>query len=84
MSITPKTNYSLKLRQYIGQVELTSFEQTDSFMRYRVFGEALETLAREGFDEQEARVASRYLSIRMRQTKPENIGCASGEAGEAD
>ena len=76
--------YSSDLYQYIGIVELTAFQSRDSFARYDIFHRALELLSRENFPKEELQLARSFLENRIRETKPCNIGIASGEAGEAD
>lgn len=76
--------YSLGLCQYIGKIELRASQSRDSFGRYMVFCDALEKLSNERLPEKESILARELLTTRARETKPWNIGCASGEAGEAD
>jgi hypothetical protein len=76
--------YSPELCQYLGKIELDASQARDSFARYMVFNSALESLSRAGLPDEDSRLARGVLQTRARETKPWNIGCASGEAGEAD
>ena len=76
--------YSQGLCQYLGRIELQASQAEDSFARYMVFNNALESLSSEGLSQEDSRLAREVLATRARNTKPSNIGCASGEAGEAD
>ncbi|MBI2499531.1 hypothetical protein HYV88_04790 [Candidatus Woesearchaeota archaeon] len=76
--------YSQALCQYLGQIELKASQSGDSFARYLCFYDALDSLACKGLSEEDSRLARDILRNRARETKPWNIGSASGEAGEAD
>lgn len=76
--------YSPELYQYIGKIELKASQSINQFGRYTVFCDALESLSSEGLPKEESRLARELLITRARETKPDNIGCASGEDGEAD
>ena len=80
----PENQYSPDLCRYVGQVEIESSRIKDPFERYTCFCNALESLGRAGLSEQDSRIARKLLHNRARETRPGNIGCASGEAGEAD
>ena len=76
--------YSPKLCQYLGRIELNASQSRDSFARYMVFNNALWSLSSQGLPEEDSRLARDILRTRARETKPYNIGCASGETGETD
>jgi len=76
--------YSEELYRYVGKIELDAFSAKDSFSRYMVFNNALEILSSQVKDEVGRALVKDYLEKRIRETKQTNIGCASGEAGEAD
>lgn len=76
------------LCSYIGRVELEAYksgrQNGEDYRRYMVLRTALENLAEAKLSSEDAKLASQYLTLRVKETKPSNIGCASGEAGEAD
>lgn len=76
--------YSMRLCLYLGRLELDAFQAKNSFARYMVFRDALDSVSRSGLLPEESKLARKVLSIRADDTRPSNIGCASGEAGEAD
>ncbi len=76
--------YSDALTEYIGRTELLAARKSDGFDRYMCFFNALEKLASAGLSEEDSKLARNLLTKRVRETQPDNIGGASGEAGEAD
>jgi len=78
------SQYSPELYQYIGRIALDAFQQPNSYAHYTVFRDALKSLDGENLSGEDLRLARRFLEKRTRETCPHNIGCASGEAGEAD
>jgi hypothetical protein len=73
---------SLKLCEYIGRVEAEAFQAGDSFSRYTRLCDAPKDLPH--LSQEETELAREYFAARARETRPDNIGGASGEAGEAD
>jgi hypothetical protein len=71
--------YSSKLCDYIGKIELKAFHSRDSFSRYMVFCKALDSLSNEKLPKEDSKLAGELLRIRIRDTKPHNIGSASEE-----
>ena len=76
--------YSPELCQYIGQVELRASNSRNSFESHMCFCDALRYLPDERLSKEDSRLAEEVLSARAEETRPSNIGCASGEAGDAD
>jgi len=76
--------YSPELCQYIGRVEVEAFHERDSWDLYRCYQRALGSLITSGLSREDVAIAGDVLHKRLRETRPANIGCASGEAGEAD
>ena len=80
----PDKQYSAELCLYIGRVELEASQSENSFARYMCFCDALRYLSDERLSKEDSELAEKVLSARAEETTPSNIGCASGEAGEAD
>ncbi len=76
--------YSPELCQYIGRIELESYQSKNSFARYMCFCDALRYLSDEKLSKEDSELAEKVLGARAEETRPSNIGCASGEAGDAD
>ncbi len=79
--------YSEELTKYIGETELKAQQagiDRGPFARYTAFRDALSSLEASGLSTTDMRTARGILEIRAEQTKPKNIGCASGGDGEAD
>jgi len=76
--------HSPQLCQYLGRLELDAFQAREPFVRYMVFYKALESLPRAGLSDEDSKLARNVLRTRAEETRPRNIGCASGEAGDAD
>jgi len=75
--------YSPDLARYIGRVELEAFQSGDQFRRYTHLCDAPKSLPSR-ISPEEAELAREYFASRARETRPSNIGGASGDAGEAD
>jgi hypothetical protein len=81
------------LAKYIGEIQITAQRRSEGFERYSYFCESLEKLEhleRSGrlsdlrITGEESRLAKSILAQWIIQAKPQNIGRASGEPGEAD
>jgi len=79
----PESEYSSELCCYIGQTELAAFQMPDGFKRYTCFCEALRLLL-DDLSPEEKGLARRLLEARARETRPSNIGGASGDASDGD
>jgi hypothetical protein len=73
-----------QLAQYVGETEINAARKKDEFERYMCFCESLEGLVKARLSEEEKLLARGILKKRAIETRPSNIGGASGEAGEAD
>ncbi len=76
--------YSPELCQYIGRFELAAFEKDELWKRRNCFCFAFDSLSVSGLTSEDSKLAADILYQRIRDTRSSNIGCASGEAGEAD
>jgi len=76
--------YSQGLCSYLGQIELRASQSRDEFDRDMCFYNAIQSLSRQGLSEEDTGLAREILMTKSRETKPWNIGSASGEMGEAD
>ena len=79
--------YSEELVKYVGETELKAQQagiDRGPFARYTAFRDAINSLDASGLSSSDIRTARGVLEIRAEQTKPKNIGCASGGDGEAD
>ncbi len=63
--------YSLELCQYIGRIELRAFEAKDSFARFMVYHDALDSLRDEKFPKEDSLLVQRILLTRLDKDKPE-------------
>ena len=79
----PGREYSKELIEFVGVTELKALEARDSWGEYSTFRDRERGLP-QGLSGEERRLARDYLFRRSRDTRPSNMGSASGEAGEAD
>lgn len=82
----PKSQGDLYI--YVGRLEIEAYksgrQNGDDYRRYMVLRTALDNLAEAKLSSEDEKLARQYLTLRIKETTPDNIGCASGEAGEAD
>jgi len=74
---------STELYIYLGKLEVIAHSLRGD-ARYWYYSNALESLHSQGLSEEDSRLAKDILRRKEEDYKPWNIGCASGEAGEAD
>ena len=79
--MTETRAYSQDLTNFMGELELRASQQQNRFRRYMIFEDANPPAQ---LTKEEKSIAFEYLLRRRSETRPSNIGCASGEAGEAD
>ena len=78
----------LDLFSYIGRLEIEAYksgrQNGDDYIRYMALRTALDNLAEAKLSNEDEKLARQYLTLRIKETRPDNIGCASDEAGDAD
>lgn len=67
-----KEKYSPELSLYVERIELCASKAQDSFEKYMVFHDAINSLSNERLSEEDSKLAKQFLWTELDKAKPKN------------